>query len=82
MYANNWAGNHGCPFCRTPEFTSDNERVERLKKRAEANDANAIYELGHCYRVGEVDLPQDSAKAMELWLRAGKLGWWWWCGVS
>jgi TPR repeat protein len=63
-----------CPFCRTPEATSDGEAIERMKKRAEGDDAIAIHNLGHIYRDGDYGLPQDRVKAMELWLRAGELG--------
>ena len=45
-----------------------------MKKRAEGGDANAIRLLGSCYRDGDMGLPQDYDKAMELWLRAGELG--------
>ena len=48
--------------------------MERIKKRVEANDAVAIYNLGHHYFHGRMDLPRDFERAMELWLRAGELG--------
>ena len=38
----------------------------RLKNRAEMNDAVAIFNLGH--------MPQNRAKALKLWHRAGELG--------
>ena len=63
-----------CPFCRTPEATSDELIIERIKKRAEGDDANAIYSLGCFYSDGDMGLQQDHNKAMELWLRAGELG--------
>ena len=64
-----------CPFCRTPEATSDREEIERLKKRvAEANDAMATFQLGGYYRDGEMGFPQSYNKANKLFLRAGKLG--------
>ena len=64
-----------CPFCRTPEATSDGEALERIKKRAEVgDDAVAIHQLGNYYSDGRNGLPQDHEKAMELWLRAGRLG--------
>ena len=34
-----------CPFCRTPAPTSK-EVIERLKKRVEAGDAHAMFNLG------------------------------------
>jgi TPR repeat protein len=63
-----------CPFCRTPEHTSDEELVERMKKRAEGDDADAIHNLGCYYHQGDCGLPQDYDKAMEFWLQAGELG--------
>ena len=63
-----------CPFCRSPVATLHSEDVERINKRAEANDAEAIYNLGCFYREGRIGLRQDCAKAMELWFRAGELG--------
>ena len=53
---------------------ADEERIERINKRVEVNDANAIYILGCHYLSGERGLPQDYEKAMELWLRAEELG--------
>ena len=62
-----------CPFCRTPGPTSK-ESVELMKKRMEVDDAVAIYNLGCCYHDGLDGLPQDHAKALELWHQAGELG--------
>lgn len=58
-------------FCRTPAAKSEEEANERLKKRAEADDANAIHNLEYLYHDGDMGFPQDREKAMELWLRAG-----------
>ena len=63
-----------CPFCRTPYHTSDGELMERIKKRADCDDAIAIHSLGCHYSKGEMGLPQDHNKAIELWLQAGELG--------
>ena len=63
-----------CPFCRTPEDASEEEWIERMKKRAKGNDARAIRNLGGYYNRGALGLPQDYNKAMELWLKAGELG--------
>ena len=64
-----------CPFCRTPNATSDREATERLKKRAsEANDADAIFIRGYEYYNGERGFTQNYNKANKLFLRAGKLG--------
>ena len=73
--------NHGniiaenkCPFCRTPEAASVAEDIERLKKRMEVGDAYAFLMIGSAYTHGSYGLPQDSAKAMELYHRAAKFG--------
>ena len=63
-----------CPFCRTPVPTSDEEYSEWLQKRVELDDAEAIFTLGCRYREGEYEFPQDYAKALELFIRAGDLG--------
>ena len=63
-----------CPFCRTPNPTSNKEGIKRLKKRMEVGDAYAFFMMGCNYYVGECGLPQNSAKAAELWHKAGKFG--------
>ena len=63
-----------CPFCRTPAPTSDKENIKRLKKRMEVGDAQAMYNLGCCYDDGNYGFPRDYAKALELYHRAGELG--------
>ena len=62
-----------CPFCRTPDPTEE-ETIKWLKKRMEVDDAYAFLMMGCHYYVGEYGLPQDSAKALELYHRAGKFG--------
>ena len=63
-----------CPFCRTPTAVSNKEVIKRCKKRVEVDDAEAIYNLGCWYYDGMYGLPQDRAKALELFHRAGELG--------
>ena len=63
-----------CPFCRSPAPTSDEEANERIKKRMEVDDVQAIHNLACYYAEGELGLPQDWEKALELWHRAGELG--------
>ena len=63
-----------CPFCRTPEPTSDSELIERMKERAGGDDSVAIYNLGCYYRDGGMGLRQNNNKANKLWIRAGELG--------
>ena len=52
----------------------DEERVEEMMKRVEANDAGSVYQLANDYHHGKLGLLQDRARAMELWTRAAKLG--------
>jgi len=63
-----------CPFCRAPYPKSIKEENERLKKRVEVNDLIAIYNLGVCYRDGMLGFAQNNNKALELWQKAGELG--------
>ena len=62
-----------CPFCRTPTPDPE-EAVEQIKKRMEIDDAEAIYEMGICHSGGSHGLPQNRAKALELWHQAAELG--------
>ena len=61
-----------CPFCRTPQATSEEEHIERIKIRTEVGDPYAFFIMGCAYYRGLYGLPQDSAKALELWHKAGK----------
>ena len=63
-----------CPYCRTPVPTSIEEYKERLRKRVQLGDAEAIYTLGNYYYDGEYGFPQDYDKAFELLVQAGGLG--------
>ena len=63
-----------CPFCRTPQAESNEEHIKRTNKLMEKGNAYAFYALAGCYRSGIMGLPQDHAKANELWLKAGELG--------
>lgn len=68
----------GCPFCRTPPPTSE-EKPERILKRVEVDDVEAMLILGRCYLTGSVGwpsfgLPQDIKKGLELLHRSGELG--------
>ena len=62
-----------CPFCRTPPCSNE-EIIKRYEDRAVLNDATAMYILGVYYSTGKEELPQDHAKALELWHRAAELG--------
>ena len=63
-----------CPFCRTPDPFTDEQIVQRYKKRMEMNDDIAICNIGIFHANGELGLPRSMTKALELWHRAGELG--------
>ena len=63
-----------CPFCRTPPPNSNEKIIEQYEKRMELSDTMAIYNFGCLYAEGRFGLPQNNAKALELWHRAGELG--------
>ena len=63
-----------CAFCREPNQTSDEVEIQRIKRLMEANNADAFHQLAGYYESGIMGMPQDFAKANELWLRAGELG--------
>ena len=63
-----------CPYCRTPDATSEDEAIEREMRRVEADDAEAIHQLGYYYRDGRRGFPKDYTKALELFHQAGELG--------
>ena len=62
-----------CPFCRMPFSESNEERIKMLNKLMKAGNADAFFQLGEHYADGNMDLPQDYAKANELYLKAGDL---------
>ena len=62
------------PILRAPPTTSDEEGIKRLKKLMEADNAYAFSILAEYYAEGIKGMPQDFAKAIELYLRAGELG--------
>ena len=66
-----------CPFCRILPPKTDKEAIERLNKRVELNDPEAMNTLGLYYTQGEYGryrLPKDYEKTLELWHQAGELG--------
>jgi TPR repeat protein len=64
-----------CPFCNSDRSNeTDEEIVEEMMKRVEANDAASICLLGYYYYQGRAGVQQDHAKAMELYVRAANLG--------
>jgi TPR repeat protein len=68
-------GNDKCPFCNSDRSNkTDEERVEELMKRVEANDAASICVLANFYQHGVGVVQQDHAKAMEFYVQAADLG--------
>ena len=63
-----------CAFCRTPPPTSREEEMNRIKKLADNNSAEAFYMLAYSYDVGMMGMQQNHQKANELYLKAGELG--------
>jgi TPR repeat protein len=64
-----------CPFCNSNRAgKTDEEDIEELMKRAEANDAASNFFLANHYYFGVKGLQQDHARAIELFTRAADLG--------
>jgi len=63
------SGGGRCPFCREPAVNGEEEHVKRVMKRIEANDPNALRQMGatHCSE-GDYD------KAVEYCTKAAELG--------
>ena len=58
-----------CPFCRTPQPKSEEERAKRFLKRVSANDPVAISEIGKKhYKEG------DYGSAFKYWTKGAELG--------
>jgi len=70
----NKVDNTKCPFCRTPQHKSVEEGKERRGKRVEVNDPIAMFNIGSYYARGLHGYTQDYTKALELFHRAGELG--------
>ena len=63
-----------CAFCREPHPSSEEEDIKRMNKLIEADNAYAFNMFAEYYASGMKGMPQDFAKANELWLKAGELG--------
>jgi len=68
----NEVDNKKCAFCRLPTPDTDEEAMERLRKRIEADDPLAMFYLGCYYDEGIYGYPQDYTKALEYWHRAAE----------
>ena len=58
-----------CAFCRTPGANSDEEDINRLEKLMEKGNGGAFYQLAGYYADGKMGMPQNRAKANELYLK-------------
>jgi len=75
MYSCCKSGNDKCPFCNSYQgnTTDEEDILERVRKRVEANDAESICQLGSYYYDGFGGLQQDQTRAIELYVRAANL---------
>lgn len=67
-------GNCKCPFCRAPPPKTNEAYIGRIKKRMEANDAEAFVFMAMKYGEGTMGVPKDEGKYKELLLKAVELG--------
>jgi hypothetical protein len=64
-----------CPFCNADRCSkTDEQQVEEIRKRVDANDAASTYVLANSYYNGFNGFQQDHTKAIELYARAAELG--------
>jgi tetratricopeptide (TPR) repeat protein len=69
------SGNMKCPFCNADgDSKTEEERVQEMMRRVEANDPASICMLATHYHLGRAGFQQDHAKAIELYARAAELG--------
>jgi len=68
------SGKDLCAFCRTPEYISDEEIIERMKKLMDKGNGEAFNNLAMMYDDGTYGLPQDVQRANVLYLKSGELG--------
>ena len=74
MHSFDQSGNDKCPFCNSEGGKTDEEVLEEVMKRVEANDPASIYLLANSYYQGLYGLQLDRTKAMDLYARAANLG--------
>ena len=69
------SGNYKCPFCNADRLSNtDEEDVEEMITRVEANDPGAMFMLAARYYHGLNGMLQDHAKAIELFTKSADLG--------
>ena len=67
-------GKNLCAFCRSPDASTDEEKLNRLKKLMDKGNACSYNVVAFSYDNGMTGLPRNRAKANELYLTAGELG--------
>ena len=64
-----------CPFCKSARVgVTEEEHDAEIRKRVEANDPASIALLANYYDHGCNGLHQDTAKSIELYVKAAELG--------
>ena len=63
-----------CAFCRTAAPISDKDILTQLSKRVELKDPNALLNMAMHYGRGELGLPVDEAKCIELLRESAGIG--------
>ena len=67
-------GSGNCPFCRTPRYLSNEEKLASIRWNAANGNPTAILRLGSCYARGEHGLKKDSLVAAAFYVQAVELG--------
>jgi hypothetical protein len=67
-------GSGNCPFCRTPRYLSNEEKLASIRWNAANGNPTAILQLGSCYARGEHGLKKDSLVAAAFYVQAVELG--------
>ena len=63
-----------CAFCREPIPRTDEEILARLSKRVECKDPQALLCMAMHYGLGQLGLPVDQAKCIDLLRQCDELG--------
>jgi lipopolysaccharide biosynthesis regulator YciM len=76
MFSFGQSGNTSkCPFCNSDRAgKTEEEKIEDMMRRVEANDPTSICMLAESYYYGLNGIQQDHAKAMELFTKSAELG--------